>query len=84
MADCLAFAVVNFTSLMCLDCLVLCGDMCDYKDLFFDRFTERKKLYDPEDRLSVSFADVELAAKGAAMLATRSALKRINIEKNNI
>ena len=80
MADHLSLTVVNFAELMRLDNLVLCGDMCDFKDLFFDRFTEKKRLYDTLDRISVSFADVEMAAKGAAMLATRDAIKRINIE----
>ena len=80
MADCLSFAAVGFADLMRLERIVLCGDMCGYKDLFFERFTEKKAEYDPKDNISVSFADVEMAAKGASMLATRAALKRIRIE----
>ena len=81
MADCLCSATVNFTNLMGLESLVLCGDMCGERELFFDRFMEMKRLLDPSNGLSVTFADVGMAAKGSAMLATRIALSRISTEK---
>ena len=80
MADRLAVSLVNITGLLCLESLVLCGDMCDHKDLFFRRFAEKQRLLGGES-LSVSFSEALMAAKGAAMLGARAALKQINIEK---
>ena len=84
MARHLAYAVSSIAHLLSLDSVVLCGDMCNKKELFFGEFVGYKKLYDPKDSFEVSFADVGNAALGAAMLATRTALKRINTEKSKI
>ena len=82
MAKSLSLAAVNAAMLMGLESLVLCGDMCEYKDLFFSRFEEQKKILDPNGGIAVDFADVGMAAKGSAMLATRIALSSISPEKD--
>ena len=81
LADHLALTLANFAGLMCLDSIVLCGDMLRYSDLFETLFYEKMGKYDINKRVTVELCDVESAAKGAAMLATKDALRRINIEK---
>ena len=80
MARHLSYAISNVAHLLGIKNIILCGDMCDCKELFFEDFIKYNKLYDPKGSLELSFSDVSNAALGAAMISTRITLKEIEIE----
>lgn len=69
MAECLALATVNAARLLNVRTVVLCGDMLEMRDLFYDRLIAESTRLARDFRLSFSVTDVANAALGGAMIA---------------
>ncbi|MBQ2614200.1 MAG: ROK family protein [Clostridia bacterium] len=83
MAKYLAVALLNASHMLCISRIVLCGDMWQYKDLFYDAFLNSLKEIDSKNSLEFSFIDVENAATGAALIAIEHAIKYIDFRKED-
>ena len=77
MAIYLARAIANVSQLLCVENIILCGDMCEYGDLFLDKLLSN--LRDSSSGVSISFADVGNAPLGAALIAIDRSLDKIDI-----
>ena len=82
MAKHLAVAISNMSCILCIDKIVLCGDMWKYKDLFYDEFLYKVKLISGKSSVEFSFIDVENAAIGAALIAIERSIKIIDFGKD--
>ncbi len=68
MADYLSKELSNIAHLLCVNNIVLCGDMWRYRDIFEERFN--KGLAAAADgKLNIQIAETEHAATGAALIA---------------
>ncbi len=83
MANHLAVAVLNASHMLCISKIVLCGEIWQYKDLFYDTFLNRLKENDSKSSLDVSFIDIENAATGAALIAIEHSIKYMNLRKED-
>ena len=77
MAAHLAHAIANASRLLCVENIILCGDMCRYDDLFLDKLIGT--LRDYSANVSISFSDVGNAPLGAALIAIDRSLDKIDI-----
>ncbi|MBE7011347.1 MAG: ROK family transcriptional regulator [Ruminococcaceae bacterium] len=82
MAKYLAVAVSNMSNILCIDKIVLCGDMWKYKDLFYNEFLYNVKSLSGKTNMEFSFIDVENAAIGAALIAIERSIKIIDFGKD--
>ena len=81
MAHYLSLAVSNAAYLLCISKVVLCGDMWQYKDLFFDKFLQSIQTMSVNNPLEFTFTDVENAANGAALIAIERSIEHIDFRK---
>lgn len=83
MARYLAVAILNASHMLCISKIVLCGDMWQYKDLFYDTFLNILEELDRENSMEFSFIDIENAATGAAFIAIEHSIKCMNFGKED-
>lgn len=72
MAEYLAVSIANTAKLLNIKNIVICGDMKDYSDLFYDDLMENAKKHFAELRFSIS--EEENAAYGAALIAVERSM----------
>ena len=77
MAEHLALSISNAARLLYIDEVFLCGGICEYRDLFFDKLTAHLK--ENGFATGISFTDVENASLGAALIAIERSLEQISI-----
>lgn len=77
MARYLAYVIGNVSHLLCIDDVLLCGDMCNYRALFLNKLTQNLAVF--ADSVRISFTDVENAPLGAVMIAIDRSLGQIDI-----
>jgi len=73
----LAYVISNVSHLLCAYNVLLCGDMCGYRDLFADKLTGI--LANSAPNVKVSYTDVENAPLGAVLIAIDRSLEQIDI-----
>jgi predicted NBD/HSP70 family sugar kinase len=77
MAHHLAYVIGNVSHLLCARDVLLCGDMCKYKELFLDKL--KANLAESASSVWISFTDVANAPLGAALIAIDRSLEQIDI-----
>jgi len=77
MACHLAIAISNVAQMLCIRHIVLCGDMWNYKDIFFDSFIRNVDSMSAQRKLDFTFIDIDHAATGAALIAIENAMEHI-------
>ncbi len=75
MAEHLAREISNISHLLCINNIVLCGDMWNYRDVFAPEFTKKLADYGAGD-LNLIIAETEHAARGAAFIAIERFLEK--------
>ncbi len=83
MARHLATALCNAAHLLHIPEVVLCGDMWNYNDLFYDAFIQHTARLCPDRPLCFSTIDVENAALGAALIALERSISQLQIGKED-
>ena len=77
----LAEGICSAAHLLAIDRVLLCGALTEQKELFLAAFESVLSARDPEGRIKVTFVDTASASLGAALLAQRSELAEIDLEK---
>ena len=75
----LALAITNSAGLLSVERVLLCGRLFNFTDLFFEEFLNECAKLSPVNTPSFTLTNVSDAPLGAAMIAMRSALKKIVI-----
>lgn len=78
MASLLAISVSNFAFMLQIQNVVLCGDMWNYREFFWDTFSKSAP-----PSLSFSFSSVENAATGAALIAIERLISELDFRKED-
>lgn len=75
----LAFSISNVAYLMNVERVVLCGRLFEHKELFWDEFVNQYEYFGGSDLPKFSFANVDAAPQGAALIALGITLRKIAI-----
>jgi len=84
MAKYLSMAIYNTLHLICISDIVMCGNMCKYHKLFYDRLLEHLNIIDKNHNLKFIFSDLENASKGAALMALDQLFEHIDFCKGDV
>lgn len=77
----LAFSIINAAALLNVDNIVLCGSLWSCTEDFCDKFMDRVKALCGKALPSISFTEVTSAPIGAALIAEKAVLRRIDTSK---
>lgn len=77
----LAFAISNVACLLNAEQIILCGSLWNHRNLFWNDFLEKFKTFSNRGDIQFSFTGVSSAPLGAALVAERSVLRRIALNK---
>ncbi len=77
----LALAISNAACLMNIDNVILCGSLWNHKELFWNDFLKRVDEYRGNSYINFSFTGVSSAPIGAALIAEKAVLRRIDTSK---
>lgn len=80
----LALAITNAARLLNIENIILCGSFWNHKELFWNNFMHFVKEYSGNSELSFTFTGVSSAPLGAALIAEKAVLRRIDTSKNSI
>ena len=77
----LALAIVNTACLMNIENVILCGSLWNHKELFWNDFIKYVDEYRGNSYISFTFTGVSSAPIGAALIAEKAVLRRIDTSK---
>ena len=78
----LALAIVNAACLMNIENVILCGSLWNHKELFWNDFMKSVDEYRGNSYISFTFTGVSSAPIGAALIAEKAVLRRIDTSKD--
>ena len=82
MAKYLSTAIYNTLHLLCISQIVMCGNMCKYKELFYPRLLKHLEAIDANHNLKIVFTNLENASAGAALMALDQLFEHIDFGKD--